>query len=278
MPDLIAPHEGRSLFGADVQSYDAIRPPYPKQLYTFLLATGALRASCATLEIGAGNGLATRRLLELGANPLTVLEPDPRFAPLLQAIAAPVKAEFRLIHNAFEEAVLPANHYDLVASATAFHWVDPTLGLTKVATILKPGGYVALWWNVFGDPERADPFHDATQQILQPLAVSPSDKPQYAPFALDIPARLGDFDRAREFEPPVYQFYPWTLILNTAQVGALYGTFSGINRLPAAARQQILDQLMAVAAEQFGGRVERNMVSAIYVAQRKFTQSILSSV
>ncbi len=269
MPEYIAPYEGRALFGADIKRYDAIRPPYPEQLYTFLLAAGALRANSATLEIGAGNGLATRRLLELGANPLTALEPDPRFAPMLQSIAAVNNAEFHLIHAAFEEAVVPAGHYDLVAAATAFHWIDPAIGLTKVATVLKPGGYVALWWNVFGDPDRTDPFHDATQRILQPLAVSPSDRPQRAPFALDIPARLGEFANTGQFEPPVYQHFPWTLVLNTAQVGALYGTFSSISRLPTAERQRILDQLMDVAEEQFGGTVERNMVSAIYVARKK---------
>ncbi len=268
---LIAPQEGRALFGADVHGYDAIRPPYPEQLYTFLQSTGALYPNCTTLEIGAGNGLATRRLLELGANPLTALEPDPRFAPLLHSIAATALADFTLIHSAFEEATLPTNHYDLVASATAFHWVDQAIGLTKVASLLKPGGYVALWWNVFGDPERADAFHDATQRILQPLAVSPSDTPQYTPFALDIAARLGDFEDTGQFEPPVYHFYPWTLVLNTAQVGALYGTFSGINRLSTEERQRILEQLMAVAEQQFGGTVERNMVSAIYVARRRLT-------
>lgn len=269
MSDLIAPQEGRALFGADVHGYDEVRPPYPEQLYTFLLSTGALRANSVTLEIGAGNGLATRRLLELGANPLTALEPDPRFAPLLQSIAATFEADFQLIDSAFEEAALPTNHYDLVASATAFHWVDRATGLRKVATLLKPGGYVALWWNVFGDPNRADAFHDATQRILQPLAVSPSDAPTNIPFALDIPARLDDFVETGQFEAPVYEHYRWTLVLNTAQVGALYGTFSGINRLPAAERQHILDQLMAVAEHQFGGRVERNMVSAIYVARRR---------
>lgn len=269
MPNPIAPQEGRALFGTDVQSYDQIRPPYPEQLYTFLLSTGALRAGSVTVEIGAGNGLATRRLLELGANPLTALEPDPRFAPLLQSIAAAFEADVQLIHSAFEEADLPTSHYDLVASATAFHWIDRAIGLTKVATVLKPGGYVALWWNVFGDPDRADAFHDATQRILQPLAVSPSDAPTYTPFALDIPARLSDFGETGQFEEPVYQHYPWTLPLNRAQVGALYGTFSGINRLPAAERQRVLAALMTVAEEQFGGRVERNMVSAIYVARRR---------
>lgn len=269
MTNPIAPQEGRGLFGADPKSYDEIRPPYPEQLYAFLVSTGALHANTATIEIGAGNGLATRRLLELGANPLTAIEPDRGFAPLLHSLAAATKAEFHILHTAFEETALPASHYDLVAAATAFHWIEPTSGLTKVATVLKPGGHAALWWNVFGDNERADPFHDATQPILQPLAVSPSNPPQRAPFALDIPARLADFAHTGQFEPPVYQHYPWTLVLNTPQVGALYGTFSGINRLPPPERQRILDQLMRVADQQFGGRVERNMVTAVYVARRK---------
>lgn len=268
MPNLINPNEGRSLFGADVQSYDQVRPPYPEQLFAFLQATGALRANCTTLEIGAGNGLATRRLLELGANPLTALEPDPRFAPLLHAIAGASAAEFQLIHAPFEEAALPTDHYDLVAAATAFHWVDPAVGLTKVALLLKVGGYAALWWNVFGDPDRADPFHDATQTILQPLSNSPSDPKDKLPHALDRMARLQEFDRTEQFESAVCEFYPWTLTLDVAGVGALYGTFSGINRLPGEKRQRVLEQLMAVAEEKFGGRVERNMVTVVYVAQR----------
>ena len=268
-PRSIAPQQGRALFGGDVQRYNAVRPPYPEELYAFLQATGALHANCTTLEIGAGNGLATRRLLEFGANPLTALEPDPRFAPLLQSIASAANVEFQLIHSAFEEAVLHANHFDLVAAATAFHWVDPAVGLTKVATLLKPGGYAALWWNVFGDPDRADPYHDATQSILRPLSNSPSDPQDKPPFALDRTVRFQEFERTGQFEPPVYQFYPWTLVLDTEQVGALYGTFSGINRLPTKERQMVLEQLMAVVKEQFGGTVERNMVSAVYVARRK---------
>lgn len=261
--------EGRTLFGADPDNYNAIRPPYPEQIEQFLLSTGALYVNAATLEIGAGNGLATRRLLALGAQPLTVIEPDRRFAPLLAAIATLHKTAIRCIHTSFEEAELPLRHYDLVAAATAFHWLEPASSLAKIAAILKPGGAVALWWHVFGDTKRQDAYHEATQTILQPLASSPSDQPDAVPFALDVPARLQDFARSGQFEPPAYIAYRWTWVLNTAQVGDLYATFSSISRLPERQRQTILQQLMDVAERQFGGRVERNMVAPIYVARRK---------
>ncbi len=34
--------------------------------------------------------------------------------------------------------------YALVVSATAFHWVDPEVGWTKAARLLRPGGWLAL--------------------------------------------------------------------------------------------------------------------------------------
>jgi hypothetical protein len=89
------------------------------------------------------------------------------------------------------------------------------------------------------------------------------------PFALDFAARLKDFSSTGQFEKPVYMVYRWTFVLNAAQVGSLYATFSSISRLPKEQRKTILDQLMEVADKQFGGTVERNMVSPVYIARRK---------
>ena len=55
---------------------------------------------------------------------------------------------------AFEEVELAPRSFHLVAAATSFHWLDPDQALPKIAMILRPGGWVALWWNVFGDPKR----------------------------------------------------------------------------------------------------------------------------
>jgi SAM-dependent methyltransferase len=269
MPEFIDQRDGRDLFGSDPRNYDAIRPPYPEQVYEFLHMTGALRANISTLEIGAGNGIAARRLLDFGANPLAVIEPDKRFLPLLRSIAKLCKAKIHFITESFEEAMLPPQHFDLVAAATSFHWIQPSIGLTKVAEVLKPGGYVALWWHVFGDSDRDDPYHEATRQILQSLSSSPSGRPDTVPFALDFPARLKDFASTGQFEKPAYAVYRWTWILNTAQVGSLCATFSSISRLPEEHRKTILDRLMEVADKHFGGTVERNMVSPVYVARRK---------
>ena len=264
MPESISRAEGRHLFGLDPESYDAARPQYPDSIYRFMLDRGALRPAAATLEIGAGSGLATRRLIEYGARPMTVIEPDARFTPQLTSLA-----NVHLVQCAFEDAQLASRSFDLVAAATSFHWLDPTVAIDKIARVLKPGGYAALWWNLFGDVERADPFHDATQSLLADLAVSPSGAPNTVPFALDRAAREEEFARSGKFDAVEYSETRWTLTLNTRQVGQLYGGFSHIQRLPEAQRVELLERLMAVAQSGFGGTVARNMLSAIYLARRK---------
>jgi trans-aconitate methyltransferase len=124
-----------------------------------------------TLEIGAGSGIATRRLLELGADPLVAIEPDPRFHQMLAA------QKLTLLPCRFEEAEFSSEAFDLVAVATAFHWLSTATRVQRLAAALSRGGSVALIWNHFQNPNKADAFHVATKALLADLAGSPSGAP-----------------------------------------------------------------------------------------------------
>jgi len=269
MPEIMDRREGRRLFGLNPEGYEDARPPYPEAIYRFLIEHHALARDTVALEIGAGSGLATRRLIEFGASPITVIEPDERFAPLLTKLRDTTRADLRLLSCAFEDAPLAPRSFDLVAAATSYHWLDPDVALAKIAEVLKPGGYAALWWNVFGDAARADPFHDATLPLFGDQAISPSGAPDAVPFALDRVAREAEFERSGKFDSVAYAETRWTLVLDTARVGRLYEGFSHIQRMPQADREALLQRLMEVAQTQFGGRVERNMTSPVYLARRK---------
>ncbi|TNF88406.1 MAG: class I SAM-dependent methyltransferase, partial [Gammaproteobacteria bacterium] len=144
--ELIERSEGRRLFGADPAGYDRGRPDYPDWIFDSLVAAGALYAGANTLEIGPGSGLATRHLLERGASPITLIEPDERLGERLRQALAGADAAGSVLESSFETAALPEAHFDLVAAATAFHWIDPAAGLTKIRHILKPEGTAALFW------------------------------------------------------------------------------------------------------------------------------------
>jgi SAM-dependent methyltransferase len=258
--------EGRTLFGLNPDAYDAVRPDYPPWIYERLQDSGALVEGSATLEIGAGSGLATRGLLEHGADPLVVIEPDARFAPRLESILERSAADSRLIQESFEDATLERGAFDLVAAATAFHWVKQGTGLAKIFDLLRPGRYVALWWNVFQVLGRHDAFHEATHSLLAQLANSPSAQSQEIPFALNRGERetaVGDAG----FQDIQYTESRWTLTLDTAQVGALYEGFSSIQRLPEPQRRRLLDALMRISDARFDGRVERHMTTCLYLAR-----------
>jgi SAM-dependent methyltransferase len=255
---------GRHAFGHDPGGYDAARPAYPEWVFDVLRDRCGLAPHAAVFEIGAGTGTATRRLLEQGADPLIAIEPDERMARFLRN--SRLGKACAVVVAPFEEAVLQESSFNLGVSATSFHWLNEEQALKKVARLLLPGGWWAMVWNVFGDADRADPFHEATKSVLEgPL--SPSAGNGEVPFALDAGARIGALERAGEFDCIEQRCSAWTLTLDEEQTVAIYATFSNVNLLPN--REAVLDELRRIAVEEFGGRVQRNMVTSLYVAQRR---------
>ncbi|HUO87634.1 MAG TPA: class I SAM-dependent methyltransferase [Rhizomicrobium sp.] len=255
--------DGRRAFGGDAANYDSARPDYPDWVFETLAAQCGLGPGARVFEIGPGTGLATRRLVDAGAA-VTAIEPDERLAALLKTRLPAVE----IAPSTFEDAGLPEARFDLGVSATAFHWMEQRPALAKVAALLRPGGFWAMWWNVFGDPAREDAFHDATVHLLEGGS-TPSHPPAFKhPFALDEGTRRSDLGASGLFADIAVRMERWTLVLDPAQTRALYATFSQFAPLEPAERDRILDALAEIAATQFRGRVERNMVTALYGARR----------
>ncbi len=264
MPEQINLNEGRRLFGLNPQGYEDTRPDYPIWMFDHLRERGVLIEGTPTLEIGAGTGKATRYLIAYGADPLTLVEPDVRFAALLGKAANASSAHCQVIHESFEDVALSDNQFDLVVAATAFHWIEPISGLRKIKRLLRRDGSVALFWNVLGDVDKEDLFHDATHSLLTPLAVGPSENPKTVPFALDRAAREAEANAAG-FNNTEYRESRWSLVLTTNQVAKLYESFSHVQQLDDDARAKLLGELMTIADTQFNGKVVRNITSCLYV-------------
>jgi SAM-dependent methyltransferase len=234
---------GRAAFGADPPGYDAVRPDYPDWVYQVLRERCGLAPGAAVFEIGAGTGTATRRLIELGANPLVAIEPDARLASFLGEHCP--GDSLQILAQDFETATLDQATFDLGVCATAFHWLNENAALTKIAGLLRPGGWWAMVWNVFGDDSRPDPFHEATQVLLAGPE-SPSAGAGGVPFALDAPARLAALDRAGAFEAGEHQTSRWSLVLDPDQTVALYATYSNI--AARADRAEVLAELRRISS------------------------------
>ncbi len=261
---MIHPTEGRQLFGADAAGYDAARPEYPDEVYARLVERCGLRAGARAFEIGAGTGKVTRQLLRRGAGPVVAIEPDARLAAWLDSSSTCLTVTIK----PFEEVDLPAAAFDLGVAATAFHWLDQDVALQKIAQALRPGGWWAMWWNVFGDPQRRDDFHQATQSLFESVARTPSTGPGRQHYALDVEARLRDLEATQQFDDIEHELLRWTLRLTADEVVALYATFLPVILLAPPAHERFLASLREIAERQFAGVVERPMVTPIYMARR----------
>jgi SAM-dependent methyltransferase len=161
---VLAKEAGRAAFGFDPASYDKSRPDYPAWVFDTLRLECGVREDTAAFEIGAGTGKATRQLLALGANPLLAIEPDTRLAGFLKGDGG--NPALQVVNGAFEDVELEDSNFDFATSATAFHWLDEGTALAKIASALRPGGWWAPFWNIYGDPTQPDLFHEATLELL----------------------------------------------------------------------------------------------------------------
>ena len=115
-------------FGSAAEEYDRHRPRYPAALIAGLVADVA-----RVLDVGAGTGIASARLVGAGAQVLAV-EPDSRMARVAAGKGIHVE------QATFEDWQPAGRSFDLVVFAQSFHWVQPRVALKKVATILSPDG------------------------------------------------------------------------------------------------------------------------------------------
>ncbi len=125
------------VFGELADEYDRARPTYPPELVDALTGRGVRRV----LDVGCGTGIAARLFLARGCEVLGV-EPDARMAAVARRHGIEVD------EATFETWRPRKAPYDLVISAQAWHWLDRTIGTERAASVLRPGGRLALFWNV----------------------------------------------------------------------------------------------------------------------------------
>ncbi len=123
-------------FGLAAANYDRYRPRYPRELIVGLVGDDNQRV----LDVGAGTGIASVQLQDAGADVLAV-EPDARMAAVAAGHGIDVE------QARFENWDHANRSFGLVVFAQSFHWVQPRLALNKVASILRPGGRLALLSN-----------------------------------------------------------------------------------------------------------------------------------
>ena len=255
--------ERRDTFDTVADLYAEVRRGYPAALFDDLQALAGLTSAATVLEIGCGAGQATGDLATRAAR-VTALDPGARL--IEQARRKVPAANVDFVVSSFEAFETPAEAFDLVASAQAWHWVDPAQGFPKAAHALKPGGALAIFGHVPlpPPPELLPAFERAFNRHAPGAWGQPSPQNWYLPSG-PIP---GLIDGSGLFNPVVHRGYAWTWRLDPGTFGRYLRTDSTYHFLDAGPRFALFDDLARAVADH-GGVFDAPYETHLYVAAKR---------
>jgi len=187
-----------------VDDYARWRPGYPDEVATLLARECDLGPKSTVADLGSGTGILTRLLLRTGARVIAV-EPNAAMRAEAERDLAG-EAGFVSVDGSAEATGLAAESVDGATAAQAFHWFDPVATRAELVRVLRPGGWVALVWNV----RRSTPFNDAYEALLVRFskdypAVRTRDRASQenaAAFFAPAPVQVAHFDSGQSLDGP----------------------------------------------------------------------------
>ena len=250
------------------QLYDRARPRYPAALFDDIVAYADLTAEARILEIGCGTGQATLPLAQRGFA-LNCIELGAELARVARANLASFP-KVSVLQADFDKVNLDPARYDLVLSATAFHWLDPATRFDKAHRLLKARGALALFWHLPVATDISRAFVDAVQRVYRDIAPELSRRYQPPPrpdeltteFAELIPAS-GLFDGIE-----IHKHYSASKYRAAAYI-ELLDTFSDHRALAPVQRQRLFGAVEDIIHAEFSGEITRETVALLYLARRK---------
>jgi SAM-dependent methyltransferase len=226
----------RATFDEDALLYDRARPTYPTAIFDAIeeRTAGDPAAALRVLEIGCGTGQAT---LPLAARGYRVLAVD--LGRDMARVARRNLERFpnvEVVNADIEQWDPPTADFDLVVSATAFHWLDPATRLLRVAHLLRPGGLVALIQTIHVAGSSDGFFNDAQRCYERWDPATPTRL--RLPRLDDLPVTsFYGLEKAPEFQDVELQRFVVDHRYTAEQYLDLLSTFSNHRALPPADRE-----------------------------------------
>jgi len=259
------PDAKRESFDEVADQYDSVRPEYPDVIYDEIAEISGKGPGALVLEIGCGPGKASVALAKRGYR-LHGIELGPRLADIARArLSAFPNARVEVC--AFE-TLDTETRYDLIASAQAFHWIDPSVRVARAAALLKPGGSLAIWWNRHVRVPSDRGFFDAAQAIYRDVV--PGLEAELLklrlPDELPQPER-DELVRSGLFASVESRRHLWERSYRADDYARLLGTYSDHLALPAPVRSRLLSGIEDLIERSYGGVIRKGYLTVLHVAR-----------
>ena len=257
-------------FDTVADAYEAVRPGYTEEVFSCILDYCPLTESGRALEIGIGAGAATVPFLQTGCS-LTAVEYGNRFCELCREKFRSWP-RFAVIHDSFETAALPESSFDLVYSASAFHWIHEKTGYQKVFSLLKEGGTFARFAIHTSYTRENSPLSEEIRQIYEKYyAISYGAMPApFEPFDRRKAAAIAASAERYGFTDICVTLFDRIRNLTAEEFLALIGTYSDNVAMTEEIRQAFFSEVKS-ALLRHGGRISLYDVIDLELARKPFS-------
>ena len=255
------PHQHREIaesFGVDAERYDRARPRYPADMVDAIVAGSP---GPDVLDVGCGTGIVARQFQAAGCRVLGV-DVDARMADLARRKGLEVEV-------ATFEAWDPAGRaFDAVVSGQSWHWVDPVAGATKAALVLRRGGRLAVFWNVFQpSPDIAEAFSVVYRRVMPDLPFNPWAKPALDGYSVMCTRAADGIRGVGGFGNPEQWRFDWERSYTREDWLDQLPTVGGHTQLPPAQLEDLLTGVGAVI-DGLGGSFTVAYATVVVTAAR----------
>lgn len=258
----------RATFDGTASLYDEVRPGYPEAVFDDVVSLSGIPSGGRILEVGCGTGQATLPLARRGYDILCV-----ELGENLAAVARRNLAGYpgvEVLTGDFEKAPLPEEAFDLLISATAFHWLDPAVAYPKAARTLRPGGAIALFWNEHVATEADGGFFVEAQEVYAREAPELWDGTRSGPpHPEDLPDKTGEIEGSRLFGPVVRRTHLWEQAYEARGYLRVLDTYSGHIALGERKRKRLYESISRLIRDEYGGRIVKGYATSLYVARKR---------
>lgn len=252
----------RLKFNEDETNYDKWRPTYVPELFDEIIRYSGINKGKQALEIGIGTGQATSPILQTKCK-LTAIEIGEKLAEYSRRKFASF-SNFEVININFESFRGINNTFDLIYSATAFHWIPEEIGYTKVFDLLKNGGVLALFWNHPFVNRADDLLHSEIRKVYNKYR--PSDK-QPIEFDKSNCTKVVETIKHYGFTNVYSKLFFQTRTFTAESYIALLNTYSDHRALPENVKRGLESEIM-FAINSFGGKLHVYDTMDLYLAQK----------
>lgn len=228
----------RFTFNEDVRNYDKWRPTYCKELFYDIIQFSKLNKNKKAIEVGIGTGQATIPFLITGCD-VTAIELGNELAEYSKEKFKEYE-NFSVYNTSFEDFECDDSSFDILYSATAFHWIPEDIGYPKALNLLKNCGTIALFWNKPFVNREDDLLHQKIQSIYQKYRPSndkllENDSARYEKISRTI--------RSYGFRDLQVKLYHQTRVFNSSGYISLLNTYSDHRSMTESTKQLLYNEI-----------------------------------